>query len=335
MKDKYIFCSLTRISDLAEKPFSVAPIDRSGWESGDYIACEVSNNSKLRVELCSGRMMEVMDGDILIGALGVRHATLEATGSWKAVGPDLQMNLLTGAGLMGLLTSKSSFIPNLIELQYLGHVFRREIKCTMSQFVPDTKRVPYQTPTILFVGTSMSAGKTTGARIVTRQLKRKGLKVVGAKLTGAGRYRDILTIRDAGADAIYDFVDVGLPSSICSKTKYQEALCKLLDLISNKQMDVAVIEIGASPLEPYNGDTAIKAIYDHIKCIILCASDPYAVLGVTKGFAIRPDIVGGPAVNTIGGIELIHKLTGLKTLNLIQKENLPELRRIIEDSLKR
>ena len=34
--------------------------------------------------------------------------------------------------------------------------------------------------------------------------------VIGTKLTGAGRYRDILAMRDAGADYIFDFVDAGL-----------------------------------------------------------------------------------------------------------------------------
>jgi hypothetical protein len=40
----------------------------------------------------------------------------------------------------------------------------------------------YDVPTILIIGTSMSAGKTTSAKVVVRQLKRAGYRVAGAKL---------------------------------------------------------------------------------------------------------------------------------------------------------
>jgi hypothetical protein len=38
-----------------------------------------------------------------------------------------------------------------------------------------------------------------------------GLNVVGAKLTGAARHRDVPCFEDAGAAAVVDFVDAALP----------------------------------------------------------------------------------------------------------------------------
>jgi hypothetical protein len=331
---RYIYSSLTRISDL-DKGFHYKRIRRKNWESGDYVVCEVLEigGSASRVELVSGRMMQLMRGDIIVGALGERHATLEATGSYKAVRSNLKMNLLTGAGLMGRLTSRSVFITPLIELQYRGHVFRGKVKKRMFDYSRKVSLVPFNMPVILLVGTSMSAGKTTSARIVTRQLKRLGLHVVGAKLSGAGRYRDILSVKDAGADQVFDFVDVGLPSSICSRKTYEKVLHQLLSLIMNTKADIAVFEIGASPLEPYNGDLAIEAIKNHVKCTILCASDPYAVLGVMKSFDLKPSIVSGPAANTLGGAELIEKLSGIRALNLFEQNNLPALQKILKTRL--
>ncbi len=333
--DKYVFGSLTRISDLEECDFGYEKLGHNHWATGDYVLCEVtrSGGAELKAELPSGRMMELMEGDLMIGALGVRHATLEATGTWKAVEADGRMHLLTGAGLMGRLTSKSAFVPNLVRLQYLGHIMVDGLKKNMQEYVPVVPDIPFNIPIILLVGTSMSAGKTTSARIITRQLKQMDLKVVGAKLTGAGRYKDILAVKDAGADAIYDFVDVGLPSSIHPREEFQSKLMKLLHLIAGTRADVAVIEIGASPLEPYNGDLAIQAIKDKVKCTVLCASDPYSVLGVMKSFDFVPTIVNGPAVNTLGGEELIHKLCGVRTLNLIHKENLVKLKQILMEKL--
>ncbi len=331
---RFTFTSLTRIADFREG-FIFQPVPRNDWANGDYVVCEVVNiaGSSIRAELPNGRMVELMKGDVLVGALGVRHATLEATGSWQAVKEDGRMHLLTGAGLLGRMTSRSIFITPLIELQYRGHVFVEDKSQNMKDFVPDIDILPFNVPVILLVGTSMSSGKTTSARIIARQLKLMGLKVTGAKLTGAGRYRDVLSVKDAGADYVVDFVDVGLPSSICPKPEYKEAVKKMLSLIAKSQPDVAVIEIGASPLEPYNGDIAIKAIKKQIKCTVLCASDPYAVLGVMKSFHLKPTIVSGPAANTYGGVELIKNLVGIDALNLIEQQNIPMLRDILREKL--
>ncbi len=326
----YTYMSLTRIADFHDG-FDLEKIKRSHWSNGDYVVCQVTKigGSSVLAELTNGRMMELMQGDLVVGALGVRHATLEATGTWKKVGRNGKMHVLTGAGLFGKMTSRSMFVTPLIEISYRGHVCLDGVKKNMLDYVPEIPYTPFITPIILFVGTSMSAGKTISARIVTRQLKQMGKTVCSVKMTGAGRYRDVLSVKDAGADYVFDFVDVGLPSSICPPEEYSVALQKMLSLIANSKTDVAVVEIGASPLEPYNGDLAIEAIKDHVKCTVLCASDPYAVLGVMKSFDLRPSIVSGPAANTLGGIELIKKLCGIDALNLIKQENLPALRKIL------
>jgi len=181
------------------------------------------------------------------------------------------------------------------------------------------------------VGTSMSAGKTTSARIVTNLFKRGGYKVVGAKLTGAGRFKDILAIKDVGADAVMDFVDVGLPSSIYPEDKYKVFLRQLLSRIQHQNADVAIIEIGASPLEPYNGDIAINAIRKQIKCTILAASDPYAVHGLMKAFDLVPDLVTGIASNTLAGEKMVEKLCNVRALNLIDADTTEELKAILSE----
>lgn len=330
-QEQYIFTSLTRISDLERRPFESAVMAKEKWSGGDYVIARIVEPvvSSAQLELPNGRMRGVIGGELVVGALGDRFATLEATGSWREVREDGRMSILTGAGLMGACTSKSAFIKDMVEVRYLGHVIRHGKKVCMANFVMPMPVQDFNLPVVLFVGTSMSAGKTTSARIVTGIFKRSGYKVVGAKLTGAGRYKDILAIKDVGADEVFDFVDVGLPSSICPAVEYRERLRDLLSMITASRADIAIIEIGASPLEPYNGDIAINALRDHIKCTVLSASDPYAVYGLTKAFDIRPDIVTGIASNTLAGIAMVEKLCGLKALNLIDASNLPELVRIL------
>ena len=275
-----------------------------------------------------------MNGNVVLGSLGVRHATLEVVGSFEAVDKEGQMDLLGAAGLLGRATSVSGLLPPLIRVDYLGHAKRDGRKLNMRDFAkrPAEQR-HYDVPTILIVGTSMSAGKTTSAKIIIRELKRMGYRVAGAKLTGAGRYRDILAMSDSGADAVFDFVDVGVPTTVLPAEEYGKRLRDLLGIIRESNPDVVVAEAGASPLEPYNGDTALQELGSAIAFTVLCASDPYAVLGVIHGFKMNPDVVAGLATSTIAGEELVAKLSGAKALNLLDPSAIAQLRGMLKAAL--
>jgi hypothetical protein len=335
MNAKYFFASLTRISDLPEISFHAKPMPRKSWSTGDYVVGEVSGPVSRRslLELSTGRMVEVAEGDLIVGALGTRYATLETVGSWQNVGNDGRMEALTAAGLFGKSTSRSTILHPPIALAYKGHILVRGEKVAMGNFVPSVPRRELDVPVILLVGTSMSAGKTTSARAIIRLLKEEGLAVIGAKLTGAGRYRDILAMQDAGADHIFDFVDAGLPSTVVAEKEYRKALRNLLSRMAAVEADVLVAEVGASPLEPYNGAAAIEEIGANVRCTVLSASDPYAVTGVTAAFGHRPDLVTGLATSTRAGIELVERLSGVRAINVLNRESLPTLKTTLERAL--
>ncbi len=327
--------SLTRISDLDLHPYEVARIPKENWDTGDYVVGEITGSTGrvYRIELASGRIINAMPGDHVVGAFGNRAATLEGVGSWADIKDD-RMNAMTSAGLFGAITSLSAMIPRTVELNYLGHALRNGKKICMSDFAIGPATGEFNVPTILLVGTSMSAGKTTTGRLVVHELEKMGKKVVGSKLTGAGRYRDVMSFRDAGASAIFDFVDAGLPSTVVPEAVFREAIRPLLHEIASLEPDVVVAEAGASPLEPYNGAAAIDELGDNICCTILCASDPYAVVGVEKAFGLKPDLVSGPATSTSAAIDLVHKLTGVQTINVMDTACLPALRKTLKQALK-
>ena len=335
MKPRYFFASLTRISDLPQAPFAVESLPRKSWATGDYVVGGVvpPPSRPSLVELSTGRMAEVSEGDLVVGALGVRYATLETVGGWQNVGNDRRMEALTGAGLFGRSTSRSAMVPPPLQLLYKGHVLTEDTKATMRDYVPPAPDLPFDLPVVLLVGTSMSAGKTTSAKAVVRLLKADGLAVVGAKLTGAGRYRDILAMRDAGADRVFDFVDAGLPSTVVPEREFRGALRNLLSRIDAVGADVLVAEVGASPLEPYNGTAAIEEIGANVSCTVLSVSDPYAVTGVTEAFGRRADVVTGLATSTRAGIELTEKLSGVKALNVLDRDSLPALGSVLRRTL--
>ncbi|MDH3635190.1 MAG: hypothetical protein OES20_10825 [Gammaproteobacteria bacterium] len=315
--------SVTRISDLTPTNFTSTPIAREHWDTGDYVVGKVldTRGHLSALELPAGRMIEVMEDDLVVGAFGTRVATLEAVGDWRSIDDSGKLNALTAAGLFGKNTSLSPFISSPMPLQYHGHVMRNDEKVTMRGSLPEIEPTDFNIPVILIVGTSMSSGKTMSGRVIVHVLSQMGLNVVGAKLTGAARYRDMLSFKDAGASAVYDFVDAGLPSSAVDENLYREALPYLLSLIARDRPDVLVAEAGASPLEPYNGAVAKEMIRDYVKFKLLCAQDPYAVVGVQQAFQRTPDLVSGGAANTEAAIALVQKLSGLPALNLVDPAN--------------
>lgn len=319
MRPNIAIGSVARTTDLKQEGYELSRVERGAWRTGDLVVGRVTQarGPLARVELTNGRMAELVEGDLVLGALGVRHATLEAVGSWEAVGDDLRMHMLTSAGLLGRCTSLSRWLPGLVSLDYEGHATRHGERLDLAGFVPSSPPASFAHPTILIIGTSMSAGKTTAAKAVIRSLKRLGREtVVGCKLTGAGRYRDILSMGDAGADAIHDFVDVGLPSSILPPEEFRAPLRTLLGIVAAHEPDVVVAEAGASPVEPYNGEVVMEEIRAHVRMTILCASDPYAVIGVMKGFDLTPDLVAGRATSTRAGVEVVQRLCEVEALEL-------------------
>jgi hypothetical protein len=322
--------ALARIADFGVKPYDVVAVDPSAWRTGDYVAADVTGTPTryYNIEDCVGDMVPVSPGTRVIGALGVRAATLEGVGGWRDV-RDGHLHALTSAGLLGAFTSYSRLLEDPISLVYKGHVCRDGKPLRMSDFALRHEGGRFRVPTIMLVGTSMSAGKTTTGRLVIRLLSLAGFRVIGSKLTGAGRYRDILAFRQAGAFEVYDFVDVGLPSTVVPEARFRAAVRPLLHHIDSRRPDFLVAEAGASPLEPYNGAAAMDLVGDNNRLTILCASDPYAVVGVQEAYRLRPDLVAGPAANTSAAIDLVGRLTGVAALNVLEPDAAETLRTIL------
>jgi len=338
MRPHYFFGSVTRTSDLWNEPFEVDKIPMAHWSTGDFVVGRVigKRNRLFRCETKTGRMAELVRGDLMVGALGRREATLEGVGDWRAIGDKMEMETLTSAGLLGRATSISPLLPDLMRLKYKGHVTRNGVKLGMKNFISPVAYQALTIPVIMIIGTSMSAGKTSSGQVIIRALKYLGFNVAASKLTGAARYQDILSFRDAGANSVYDFVDAGLPSTVCPEEEFRDALQLIFSKVMASGADVLVAEAGASPLEPYNGAVAVESVGELTRMTVLCASDPYAVLGVQNAFGdgLRADLVTGPAANTEAAVNLVRELTGLTAINLLDRSTYPALTQMLRKAMR-
>jgi len=327
--------SLTRITDFDSRPPEVMPVPREDWSRGDYVVVEMLEDGpgSYVVETPDGSGVEIHPGDRLVGALGTRAATLEVVGDWREIGADLTMQTLTAAGVLGVCTSAAVQSSALANVRYLGHAARNGKPCHMKDFVTPIEPRRFEVPVILIIGTSMESGKTVAAVALIQELVAMGKSVAGAKVTGVGRLRDILAMEAAGAAPIMDFVDVGLPSTVVPPDEYRQSLKQLCSKLAASETDVVVIEAGASPLEPYCGSVAMEVLSQCVTATILCASDPYAVLGVMEAFAMKPDLVSGRSTATEAGIDLIDKLTGVPAMNLFDPGAGTELEGFLKERL--
>ncbi len=328
-----IHTSLTRIADLEDHSYDIEPRPKDEWKRGEYVFARVVQrpNPGVTIENASGRHVELMEGETIVSALGTRKATRGMVGSWRDVGDDRRMAAMTYGGVLGKVTSASPFSRNPIEFEYEGHVSIDGDTVRMDQYAVTAAPTALETPVVLVLGTSMSAGKTMSGRVITHVLVENGYDVAACKLTGAGTYGDVLSMEVAGADPIYDFVDAGLPTTVVPEETFRDAIHPILYRMQNA--DVIVAEVGASPLEPYNGEAAVDLLEDQIAFTALCATDPYAVVGIEEAFGCAPDLVAGIATNTTAGIDLVERLTDCSALNLQQEETKQSLETMLLDAL--
>jgi len=325
--------SVARLADFDDRPPQIEPRDRARWANGDFVVCEMLDEDPFMIEIPSGENDSISRGDRLIGTLGTRAATLQAVGTWSAVEDDLLLDTLTPAGVLGRCTSASIPPPPMAKIRYLGHAIRDGEPCTMQGVVPAVPARELEVPVVLIIGTSMDAGKTVSASAIVRELTGMGKRVAGAKLTGVGRYRDILAMRRAGAFYITDFVEAGLPSTVAPADEYEAALLHIRSCLAAQEPDVIVAEAGASPLEPYNGDVAVRLLAENVRMTVLCASDPYAVVGVITAFNKEPDLIAGRATSTSAGVALVEKLASIPALNLLDPASGPDLAALLRRHL--
>ena len=142
MKRHYFFSSVTRNTGLWEQEFEVQKIARARWTEGDLVAGRgIGKRNRLYMcETKTGRMADLVRGDLVIGALGRRAATLEGVGDWRAIGEDCELEALTGAGLLGKATSIAPMLPELMRLEYQGHIRLDGRVLNLTDFVSATPR---------------------------------------------------------------------------------------------------------------------------------------------------------------------------------------------------
>ncbi|MFM9872831.1 MAG: hypothetical protein ACKVQS_05125 [Fimbriimonadaceae bacterium] len=305
--------------------------DKYACQEGDIIAVRLLTNKATynALELTTGRMSTLKQGDIFAGALGHRNALQGYAGHIPtSIKTGDTINLLNMGGVLGTCTSHSPLVGPPHQCEVLGSILsfptlgsRTGVPANISSnCLPLQTELTTKIPPIIAVfGTCMNSGKTEACLTIVQQLVRRGLTVAAAKTTGVSLRRDILAMEDAGATKTLIFTDLGI---VTTQESNAPALTKtLINQLAKSNPDIIILEMGDGLLGEY-GVAAIlndPEIAKSLTSVVLAASDPVGAWGAVEllnhRHNVTPTLITGPATDNTAGSDVIFRETNIQSLN--------------------
>jgi len=302
-------------------------------EEGVLVAARVLNNKSRynQLELTSGRMATVNQGDVIVGALGHRKALRGYSGHLPtSLKPGDTIQILNIGGVLGMCDSANpdvgppfdcEVLGTVLSFPYLGERIGVPARVGADTLGEDTELDTKGVPVVAMAGTCMDSGKTAAACAIVGRLRHLGFNVAACKATGVSLRRDVLAMEDAGASDTMIFSDFGIVTT--TEANGPELTRALLTGLAGKRPDVIVLELGDGLLGAYGVGAILSdaAIRKALTSVVLCANDPVSAWGGTellrKEFSIEPTIVTGPATDNDVGIQQINDRCDLPAINAL------------------
>lgn len=302
-------------------------------EEGVLVAARVLNNKSRynQLELTSGRMATLNQGDVIVGALGHRKALRGYSGHLpEALKPGDTIQVLNVGGVLGICDSANpdvgppfdcEVLGTVLSFPYLGERIGVPARAGSASLSDEEALDTHNVPVIAMAGTCMDSGKTAAACAIVGRLRHLGFRVSACKATGVSLRRDVLAMEDAGASETMIFSDFGIVTTTADNGP---ALTRaLLTGLAAKRPDAIVLELGDGLLGAYGVEAILSdtAIRKALTAVVLCANDPVSAWGgariLREQFAIEPAIVTGPATDNDVGIQQIDERLSLPAINAL------------------
>ena len=302
-------------------------------EEGILVAARILNNKSRynQLELTSGRMATVNQGDVIVGALGHRKALRGYSGHLpKSLKPGDTIQILNIGGVLGICDSANpdvgapfdcEVLGTVLSFPYLGERIGVPARAGASSLGEDTELAMNGVPVVALAGTCMDSGKTAAACAIVGRLRHLGFNVSACKATGVSLRRDVLAMEDAGAGETMIFSDFGIVTT--TEANGPELTRALLSGLAKNHPDVIVLELGDGLLGAYGVGAILSdaTIREALTTVVLCANDPVSAWGgaelLRKEFSIEPAVVTGPATDNAVGVQQINERCDLPAVNAL------------------
>jgi hypothetical protein len=240
---------------------------------GDLVVARVAELGMHRhAETRTGRRMRLHAGDRIVGALGNRYATDFYEGY---VLDNRCTHLLTAGGLIGTVVSAHDVRGRPTQLEIVGGLCDASGRplSTEDFAVVLPPRAASHPPTVAVVGSGMNAGKTTTAAALVLGWTRAGLRGGAGKVTGSGSGKDRWEYLDAGATAVADFLDFGMPSTFgYPRERLASTMIGIRDRLAATGCDAIALEIADGILM---NETAhlLEGLGGEVEAVVLATAD--------------------------------------------------------------
>jgi hypothetical protein len=219
--------------------------------AGDLVVARVGRlGIHGHVEDPHGRRVRLYPGDLVAGAYGNRYATDFYEGYVPA---GARTHLLTAGGLIGTVAAAHDAHADPTTLEVAGRLVNGQLRpLSLEDYArPLSPAEPARAPiTVAVLGTSMNSGKTTTAAAIVRGFARAGFAPGAGKVTGSGSGKDRWHYQDAGARALLEFLDFGMPSTFgYPLDRLGTTMTAIRDGLAGEGCDVIVLEIADGLLQ--------------------------------------------------------------------------------------
>ncbi len=302
-------------------------------QQGQLIAVKVIsvNANYNKLELISGRMTELTEGDIIIGALGNRIASTGMTGTVPTeLNKHDKIHILNLGGVIGICKDFNILLGPATECEVVGSITNGGNKqLNLKDFSKVIKSNTIDSiPSIAVIGTGIDSGKTTVTSFIIKTLSKYYKKINACKLAGTASQKDLYAYEDNGAAKTSDFVDFGLPSTCMNdKNIIQECSASVINFIS-QDADILLMELG----DGYHGDYGTREIIQnssitkYIKVIVICAYDISGAINIIENLKLNKLddkllIISGPVTNNVSAFNQSIEKFSYKNLDFLNIYN--------------
>ncbi|MDQ1558398.1 MAG: hypothetical protein QOD32_1458 [Pyrinomonadaceae bacterium] len=290
--------------------------ERERVRAGDVVVVRALTESATynQLELVTGRLAKINQGDVLAGVLGSRRALKGFVGDVpETVAAGDELHLLNMGGVIGLCTGHHSSLSDAIRVEVVGLVYDEaaRVRNIGDAALPLRGQLGASAPLVVIAGACMNSGKTFAATELIRRATAAGLRVAAGKLSGVAALRDTLNMADHGAVAPASFLDCGLPSTV-GVGDLAPVAKSIVAHLNESAPDMIVIELGDGILGGYS----VESVFDDAElrgamaALIYCASDYVGAWGgieLLKRRGLTVDLVAGSVTDSQMGEDYIER----------------------------
>jgi hypothetical protein len=309
-------------------------------QTGDVIAVRITsvNETYRELDLEGGELVELQEGDIVLGTFGNRAGVKGYIGE---VPEDIKegdrVSFLGSGGIFGDYTSSAKELEEPCTAEFLGYVRNGEEILNMKDHGVETaEEIEVDASMVAVVASRMDAGKTTLASELIERLSEE-YSVGSLKFTGSARERDRLSMYDAGSEISLDFVDAGLPSTVEDP---EEVISSAKGLVNEawrqEDLDFVVVEFGAGLISNYRvqevlRDLDIKDTVFSVCAVSLDVMGAYGLKEALDDIDYSITFCSGPITDTTAGKQTIEDYVGVPTCNAFKEGEMDEAVELVSE----